>query len=77
MKKNTVSGKIRNRIAIMSGIMIMSLAAPFASSMTCFAEGENKDTMARSSLLLLCRWQEGTQRALGKPPGAPVAEPEL
>ncbi len=45
MKKNTGFGKIRNRVAVMSGIMLMSLAAPFASSMTCFAEGTDKNTM--------------------------------
>ena len=45
MKKNTGFGKIRNRVAVMSGIMIMSLAAPFASSVTCFAAEAEKNTM--------------------------------
>ena len=45
MKKNTGLGRIRNRAAAMSGIMIMSLTVPFASSMTGLAKEADKNTM--------------------------------
>ncbi len=74
MKKNTGFGKIRNRVAVMSGIMLMSLAAPFASSMTCFAEG-TKNTMGGWNTKTTATVVDGSSGTIGDGSGTPRTVP--